>query len=137
MGFEQVQNFLTVPELPDIISYIIITIIFIYSVFTKAFIKKDNKTTLICVETKTARLNKLEKDLEKREKELLEERKRWEDDRLNMKKELATIKKAIRTSCGNTHELVSNGIANHIAKMLPLEEGNKEEQEINIDEEEV
>ncbi len=136
MGFEQIQNFLTLPEFPDIISYIIITIIFIYSAFTKAFIKKDNKTTLVCVETKTARLNKLEKDLERREKELIEERKLWEQDRANMKKELATIKRAIRTSSGNTHELVSNGTAHHIAKMLPLEE-DAEEQETNIKEEEV
>lgn len=127
MGLEQIQNFLTLPELPDIISYAIMIFLFVFECFTKSFVKKDNKATLFSVDKKIAKLNKLEKELEQGKKELSDER----EDRKKMKKELEVIKKAIKTSSGNSHELVSNGTANHVAKMLDntdiAQEGNENE----------
>ena len=70
MGIETIKNFLTLPELPDIISYLILIIIFVSGHFLKKFVQKDNRTTLYSVDTKTKKLDdaiaNFEKETEKK-----------------------------------------------------------------------
>ena len=126
---QQIQTFLTMPELPDVISYIFIIGMFVFEYFVKLFVKKNNRSTLLSVDMKMAKLNKMEKNLEEEHKALQEERLKWETEREEIKNELETIKKAIRTSSGNSHELVANGTAHQVAEMLPLADDKKEVEE--------
>lgn len=124
MGLEQIQNFITFPELPDIVSYIFIFAILIIEYFVKKFVQKDNLLTLSKVDDKTKILKKLETELKEAKKELEEERKNWKEEKDALVREISLIKKAVRISSGNTKELVSNGTANHIANMLPIDDSD-------------
>ena len=125
MRIEAIQNFLTLPELPDIISYIIIVAVFICEYFLKKFIQKDNKLTILKVKDKTEKLDELINKYEKEKEALREERKQ-------IRKEFNMIKNAIKISVNNSHDLVSNGMAHEISKMLNDEEQNSE---VNKDDE--
>ncbi len=114
MSIEQIQNFLTSPELPDIIAYVLLFVSFIYQYFIKAFVKKDNKNTLISIDLKTNRLSSTEKELNAMKK-------KYEESERKHKEEIEELKKAIRLCAGNTAELVSKGVANKVAKLAPLE----------------
>lgn len=125
MDIEQIQKFLSVPELPDIVGYILIIIGYALYFFIKAFVKKDNRNTLTNITIKTAELKSIKADMENCQTLLIEERNKWDNERRKMQKEINTLKHAIRTSSNNSKELVSNGTANHVAKMLPLTEEDK------------
>lgn len=118
---EQIQQFLSYPQLPDLIAYILAIGVFIVQIFVKKFVKKDNQNTTFIVDTKIKKLNKLEKELEEDRKRLAEEKKALEESRKALVKEMDKIKQSIRLSANNTKDLVSSGIANQIDKMLPLE----------------
>lgn len=114
MNYEQLKEFLTFPQLPDIISYILVIALIITIEFIKAYVKRDNKRTIIKVDEKTGKLDKLISEYEKGKKELEKERKQ-------IRKEFRAIKEAIKQEANNTHELVANGTANKISKMLDEE----------------
>lgn len=114
MSIEQIQNFLTSPELPDIIAYVLLLVSFIYQYFIKAFVKKDNSKTMFSVDLKTNRLSNTEK-------ELIAMKKKYEESEKRHNEEIEEMKKAIRLCSGNTPELVIKGIANKVAKLVPLE----------------
>ena len=133
MNIEQIQKFITAPELPDIISYLILIAVFIVECFVKKFVEKDNKNTILSVNSKTSEMAKLKKELLETKQELIETKQELIEERLkfgNEKKELLSelslIKDAIKTSSNNSQELVSNGTANYISKMLSKNKENKE-----------
>jgi len=133
MGAEQIQAFLSIPELPDVVSYLLILVVFVVEYFVKAYVKKDNKITLNKVDIKTSEINKAKKELEETREELNDERIKLEQERKQWNEEIKKIKQAIVISSGNNHNLVSNGTANQIAKMLE----NKENVEVKLKEEEI
>lgn len=135
MGYEQIQNFLTLPNLPDIVTYILYGIALIVIAFVKAFVKKDNRNTLTLVNSKSDELVQAKKELAECKEELQAERKAHKKEREEWRAEMDTMKQAIRLSSRNTKDLVSTGVANKIAKMLPLEEDKDNVEVENIKEE--
>lgn len=131
MNIEQIQAFLTAPELPDIISYLILIAVFIVEYFVKKFVEKDNKNTISSVNIKTLEMANLKEELLKTKQELVDERLKFENEKKELLSELSLIKDAIKTSSNNSQELVSNGTANYISKMLSK---NKESKEKNKNE---
>ena len=122
MGSEFLKNFITLPELPDIISYLILLVVLICEQFLKKFVQKDNNITVLKVNEKTKNLETIISDYKKEKKALEKERKK-------IRKEFNMIKEAIKKSANNNHELVSNGTANEISKMLSEELQDSEVEE--------
>lgn len=120
MGIETIKNFLTLPELPDIISYLILIIIFVSGHFLKKFVQKDNRTTLYSVDTKTKKLDDAIANFEKETEKLKKERKQ-------MQKEFKVLKEAIKKEANNSHELVANGTAHEISTILDESQDVEEE----------
>lgn len=120
MGIETIKNFLTLPELPDIISYLILIIIFVSEHFLKKFVQKDNRTTLYSVDAKTKKLDDAIAKFEKKTEELEKERKK-------IRKEFNVMKKAIKQEANNSHELVANGTAHEVSTMLDESQDMEEE----------
>ena len=120
MSIETIQNFLTLPELPDIISYIILVGIVIGEYFLKKFVQRDNKNTLFSVDTKTKKLDDAIANFEKETKKLEKERKQ-------MRKEFKVLKEAIKKEANNSHELVANGTAHEISTILDESQDVEEE----------
>ena len=135
MGYEQIQQFLTLPNLPDIITYILYGIALIVIAFVKAFVKRDNRNTLTLVNSKSDELVQAKKELKECREELAKERKQHNQEREEWRAEMDTMKQAIRLSSRNTKDLVSTGVANKIAKMLPLAEDKDNIEVENIEEE--
>ena len=123
MSIETIQNFLTLPEFPDIISYIILIGIVIGEYFLKKFVQRDNRTTLYSVDTKTKKLDDAISNFEKKTEELEKERKK-------IRKEFNLIKKAIKKEANNSHELVANGTAHEVSTMLDEYLENMEEEDV-------
>lgn len=109
-----VEKFLTYPELPDIISYIILGVVFISEHFLKKFVEKDNRVAV-------AKVNLKQKELERVVADYQKEKKAIERERKSIRKELKAIKEAIKQEANNSHELVANGTAFEISKMLDEE----------------
>ena len=122
MGIESIRNFITLPELPDVISYIIIIAVVVGEYFLKKFVQKDNRTTLYNVNAKAKKLDDAIAKFEKKAEELEKERKQ-------MRKEFKVLKEAIKKEANNSRELVANGTANKIFKMLDNESEIVEEEE--------
>lgn len=122
MGSEFLQNFITLPELPDIISYLILLVVLICEQFLKKFVQKDNNITVLKVNEKTKNLETIISDYKKEKKAL-------EIERNKICKEFNILKEAIKKSANNNHELVSNGTANEISKMLSEELQDSEVEE--------
>ena len=120
MGIETIKNFLTLPELPDIISYLILIIIFVSEHFLKKFVQKDNRTTLYSVDAKIKKLDDAIANFEKKAEELEKERKK-------IRKEFSVMKKAIKKEANNSHELVANGTAHEVSTMLDESQDMEEE----------
>ena len=137
MGYEQIQQFLTLPNLPDIVTYILYGIVLIVIAFVKAFVKKDNRNTLTLVNSKSDELVQAKKELKECREELAKERKLHNQEREEWRAEMDTMKQAIRLSSRNTKDLVSTGVANKIAKMLPLAEDKDNIEVENIEEESI
>lgn len=135
MGYEQIQNFLTLPNLPDIVTYVLYGVALIVIAFVKAFVKKDNQNTIRLVNSKSDELAKARKALKECREELAKERELHNQEREEWRTEMTIIKQAVRLSSRNTKDLVSTGVANKIAKMLPLEEDKDNIEVKNIKEE--
>ena len=120
MSIETIQNFLTLPELPDIISYIILIGIVIGEYFLKKFVQRDNKNTIFSVDTKTKKLDDAIANFEKETEKLKKERKQ-------MQKEFKVLKEAIKKEANNSHELVANGTAHEISTILDESQDVEEE----------
>ena len=120
MSIETIQNFLTLPELPDIISYIILIGIVIGEYFLKKLVQRDNKNTLFSVDTKTKKLDDAIANFEKETEKLKKERKQ-------MQKEFKVLKEAIKKEANNSHELVANGTAHEISTILDESQDVEEE----------
>lgn len=142
---EVVQNFLTSPNLPDIIAYVVGAIILIYQIFAKLNIKKDNKNTAAKISIDVAGIAKINDTLAK-EREALERDKiefnksikAWEQEKielleqidaekLELQKQMDEIKKSVRLMSRCSKELVQQGVSRKINQMLPVDE-----EEINI-----
>lgn len=137
MGIEQIQEFLSAPQIPDIISYVLIIVAFILQAFVKKFVKKDNIQTLFKVDAKTEKLENVRAELNeskeamRTERELYEaEKKKLEEEVALVRSELNSIKKVIRIGFGNVESLVKSGMANNIAKLLPLETDEEDKTDI-------
>ena len=132
MNYEWLQNFLSSPELPDIISYIFVGITLIAQIFVKKFVKKDNMFTAEKVNVKITKVNDLYAKLEESDKKHNKERSEWKQERKELKKEIEMLKQAVRLCSSNSKDLVKCGVSNKIAKLLPISEENAIS-EINIE----
>lgn len=122
MNYEQITEFLSLPELPDIIAYLLYIVVVISIYFVKAYVKRDNNNTLFQVNDKTKKLDDAINKFEKKAQEL-------ENERKKIAKEFKSIKEAIKQEANNSHELVANGTANEIARMLDKETQSMEEED--------
>ena len=131
MGYEQIQNFIVAPDLPDIIIGLLYLILLISICFLKAFVKRDNKNTLFHINTKKSEIDEKEKELIECKNQLIEERKRFEKKEKKWESELKNLKKAVLESSGNTRELVAKGTAKEIATLLSDDKSNESEEKSN------
>lgn len=111
---DYIREFLSRPDLPDIIGYLLIAITAIFQAFMKAFIKKDNAKTLFKVDKKIVEVLADKTQMKEATKELQEARKEIKE----LKKEVATMKGVIKTISSNSAELVKKGVARDVAKEL-------------------
>ena len=118
---EEIQTFLSYPQLPDLIAYILILVVYVIQDFVKKFVKKDNQKRSFYIDTKINKLRSYEKELKEQREKLIEEQKAFEEIKQSIQKEIDTIKQTIRITANNTKELVVSGIANKVDKMLPLD----------------
>lgn len=128
MNYEQLKDFLTIPELPDIISYLLFIVVVITIEFVKMYVKRDNRNTLNGVNLQVDELNKTKAQFEKDKEEFAKEVKKFEKDKKSLQADINKLKKAVMESSGNTRELVAKGTANKIAKELTEESQNVEEE---------
>ena len=98
MSIEQIQSFLSFPNVPDIVSYLLTIAIFIVVQFVKKFVQKDNKATLLQVNTEVCKVLKLKADMEEKDSAHQKERTEWAKEKKQILAELQTLKKAIRTT---------------------------------------
>lgn len=128
MGMEQIKEFLSSPQLPDVIAYVLTVVLFVYQFFMKRFVKKDNTRTLFSVDAKTEKLKGFQAELNARTKEAGDALKLFEEQKAQVSAELAAIKKelnevkqVVRAGFGSTESLVKSGFANKAAKILCVE----------------
>lgn len=126
MEYQWIQDFLSSPQLPDIISYVLVGIGFISQFFVKRFVKKDNFITSSQISIKVSKMEKMHAKIEESDKRHESDRENWKRERQELLDENKVLKKAIRLCCFNNKELVKNGIANEVAKLLPIEEVEEE-----------
>lgn len=124
MEYQWVQEFLSSPQLADIISYICLIGSYIALYFVKKFVKRDNKNTISNVDLKAAKLNAMQAKLEASDKKHEEEREEWKKEKQELICEIKELKVAVRMCASNSNELVKKGISNQVSKMLPVEDGN-------------
>ena len=124
MEYQWVQEFLSSPQLADIISYICLIGSYIALYFVKKFVKRDNKNTISNVDLKAAKLNAMQAKLEASDKKHEEEREEWMKEKQELISEIKELKVAVRMCASNSNELVKKGISNQVSKMLPVEDGN-------------
>ena len=128
MEYQWIQDFLTSPQLPDILAYLLIGAGYIGQYFVKRFVKKDNFLINTQVSTKVAKLEKMHVKIEESDKKHEKDRENWGKEKEALLEENKNLKKAIRLCCFNNKELVKNGIANEVVKLLPLEEEKQGEE---------
>lgn len=128
MEMQFIQNFLSTPNLPDIIAYAIGAIILIYQIFAKLGIKKDNFFTASKISKEVENLKELKDEVNKEKLELArdrealaEERKKWEEEKLGLQNEMVEIKKSVRLMSKYSKDLVKTGVSRKINRMLPVE----------------
>lgn len=124
MEFEWVQNFLSLPQLADIISYVLLITAYLSLYFVKKFVKKDNKNTIKKIELKESRLNVMQKKLEDNDRKHEIERELWKKDKRELISEIKELKVAVRMCASNSDELVKKGVSNQVAKILPVDDAN-------------
>lgn len=132
MEYQWIQEFLSSPQLPDVISYVFLIVAFIGQLFVKRFVKRDNVFTTLKIDKKIDKLKEMQSNLDLSDHNHKKERAQWEIEKEQIKKErealieeIETLKKAVRVCASNVQDLVKNGISNTIAKMLPVKEGEE------------
>ena len=124
MEYQWVQNFLASPNLGDIISYVLLIIVYITLFFVRKFVKRDNKRTLSNVDIETAKLNSMQAKLEASDKKHEAEREEWKKEKNELINEIKELKVAVRMCASNSDELVKKGVSNQVAKILPVDDTN-------------
>lgn len=124
MEYQWIQEFLSSPQLADVISYICLIGSYIALYFVKKFVSRDNKNTNNNIDLKVAKLNATQAKLEASDKKHEEEREKWEKEKQELISEIKDLKNAIRMCATNSNELVKKGVSNKVSKMLPVEDGN-------------
>lgn len=124
MEYQWIQEFLSSPQLADVISYICLIGSYIALYFVKKFVKRDNKNTISNIDLKTAKMNAIQAKLEASDKKHEEEREEWRKEKDELISEIKELKQAVRICATNSNELVKKGISNQVSKMLPVEDGN-------------
>ena len=124
MEYQWVQEFLSSPQLADIISYIFLIGSYIALYFVKKFVKRDNKNTISNVDLKAAKLNAMQAKLEASDKKHEEEREEWKKEKQELISEIKGLKVAVRMCASNSDELVKKGVSNQVAKILPVDDAN-------------
>ena len=122
MGFEEIQQFCSIPELPDIVAYVLIIVSFIFQFFVKQFVKKDNSTTSFQINEKVTKLLKLQDELNISTQRQHNDMDSFYKEKNKMLQEINLLKNAIKVLLVNNQELVKNGVANEVIKMLHLDE---------------
>ena len=124
MEYQWVQEFLSSPQLADIISYICLIGSYIALYFVKKFVKRDNKNTISNVDLKAAKLNAMQAKLEASDKKHEAEREEWKKEKSELISEIKELKVAVRMCASNSDELVKKGVSNQVAKILPVDDAN-------------
>ena len=122
MDYQWLNQFISSPQLPDVIAYVLFGASMIAQYFIKRFVKRDNLLTTTKIDIKVAKLKFLEKKMEESNKQLEIERLEWKNEKAELKKEIDALKKAVRCCSVNTKELVINGVSNEVAKLLPVDD---------------
>lgn len=133
MEYQWIQEFLSSPQLPDIISYSLFIISMVAQHFIKKFVKRDNSRTSLSVDIRVNKLKALEDKMEANNAEHQKEREQWNKEREELKKEIKSVKKALKFCSGNTKELVKSGVSNEVAKMLSTSDDNKSIDSVNYE----
>ena len=124
MEYQWVQEFLSSPQLADIISYICLIGSYIALYFVKKFVRRDNKNTINNIDLKAAKLNAMQAKLEDSDKKHEAEREEWKKEKQELISEIKELKVAVRMCASNSDELVKKGVSNQVAKILPVDDAN-------------
>lgn len=124
MEYQWVQEFLSSPQLADIISYICLIGSYIALYFVKKFVRRDNKNTINNIDLKAAKLNAMQAKLEASDKKHEAEREEWKKEKSELISEIKELKVAVRMCASNSDELVKKGVSNQVAKILPVDDAN-------------
>ena len=124
MEYQWVQEFLSSPQLADIISYICLIGSYIALYFVKKFVRRDNKNTINNIDLKAAKLNAMQAKLEASDKKHEAEREEWKKEKQELISEIKGLKVAVRMCASNSDELVKKGVSNQVAKILPVDDAN-------------
>ena len=125
MDYQIIQNFLSLPQLADIVSYIFLIVAYIIIFFVRKFVEKDNKNVVRNVDLKAAKLDVMQFKLESCNKKHEEERQEWKKEKQQLQEDIETLKKVVRVCCSNVKELVKSGISNKLVQMLPIKDGSE------------
>lgn len=121
MNYQWLTEFMSAPQLADIIAYVLLLIAYIVQIFERKFVKKDNKATISKVDGRVAKLRKLELEMEEKDKQHQKEREEWRKENERRDKKIETLERAVRLM-SNSKELTKNGVSHQVAKMLPVED---------------
>jgi len=124
MEYQWVQEFLSSPQLADIISYICLIGSYIALYCVKKFVRRDNKNTINNIDLKAAKLNAMQAKLEASDKKHEAEREEWKKEKQELISEIKELKVAVRMCASNSDELVKKGVSNQVAKILPVDDAN-------------
>lgn len=121
MNYQWLTEFMSAPQLADIIAYVLLLIAYIVQIFERKVVKKDNKATISKVDGRVAKLRKLELEMEEKDKQHQKEREEWRKENERRDKKIETLERAVRLM-SNSKELTKNGVSHQVAKMLPVED---------------
>ncbi len=126
MEFDIIQQFFSPPQLPDVIAYAVLLIVFVVQLFIKKFVQKDNFITMNFIGTKVADVEKLKKTLDEIIRKSNEAYSKWEEEKENLKKEqlerLEVLTQVLRVCVVNNKELIEKGVSNELVKLLKSKE---------------
>lgn len=111
---DYIREFLSSPNLPDIIAYLMFLTALITQGFIKSFVKKDNKNTIFKVDKRAKSLEEANAQLKAATNELHDSKK----DVKRLEKRVARLEKLINKISSNSAELVKKGVARDVAKEL-------------------
>lgn len=120
MEYQWVQEFLSSPQLADIVSYVLLIVAYLGLYFVKKFTERDNRSTATKFTSRMSELNAMKEQLENSDKEHTLEREEWCKEREELKRELKLLKSIVKVGINNTGELVTSGISNKLSKLLKV-----------------